>query len=107
MTIGGQCSRLCSNGIVRQTVTLLLTVGVLASKPLVTSLSARLIAAEDFEYADACLTAGLNGGFGWAEGWTGENFITVGPLRLAQLSSRGHKLTKNPAPGREAPQCPH
>ena len=77
----------------------------LVSNRLVTSLQARLIAADDFEYNDACLTAGLNGGFGWAEAWTGENFINVGSLRFATLPSRGHKLTTSPAPGREATKC--
>ena len=88
----------------RQTVALLVAC-FLATDSLTTSLQAKLIAADDFDYADACLTAGLNGGSGWLDAWTGENFITVGSLRFAPLPARGHKLTTSPAPGREATKC--
>jgi hypothetical protein len=65
----------------------------------------RLIAAEDFDYDQATLTAGLNGGFGWAETWTGESFVTVGSLGFTGFGTHGHKLTTNPSPGREAIKC--
>jgi hypothetical protein len=64
-----------------------------------------LIASEDFHY-NRTLTSGAEGGRGWADAWSGVNFITVGSLPFAGLKNDGHKLTVNGAQsGSDSVKC--
>src|SRR6185436_8803653 len=57
-------------------------------------LGAELLATEDFIY-DSTLITGAHGGKGWAEPWSGVNFVTASSLTFPGLAAAGHKLTVN------------
>jgi hypothetical protein len=73
---------------------------------LVTSLrlGAELLASEDFIY-DSTLIIGAHGGKGWAEPWTGINFVTASSLSFPGLATVGHKLTTGNPPGNDSVKC--
>lgn len=67
-------------------------------------LGAELLVAEDFIY-DSTLIAGAHGGKGWAEPWTGINFVTASSLSFPGLATAGHKLTTGNPSGNDSIKC--
>jgi hypothetical protein len=51
-----------------------------------------LIAAESFDYTTPTIR-GCNGAEGWADAWTGDNFVTPGSLEFAGYGAKGNRLT--------------
>jgi hypothetical protein len=67
-------------------------------------LGAELLATEDFIY-DSTLITGAHGGKGWAEAWTGMNFVTASSLSFPGLATAGHKLTTGNPVGNDNIKC--
>lgn len=70
---------------------------LLCGKPEV--VQAKLVASEEFDYAQVDHITDARGGTGWEDAWTGSSFITVGSLAFPGLANRGHKLTTSGAEG--------
>ena len=67
-------------------------------------LDAELLVVEDFIYESTLIT-GAHGGKGWAEPWTGINFVTASSLSFPGLATAGHKLTTGNPSGSDSLKC--